>query len=294
VGINAGGYQYANDAQVIASDLTVPGLFKPGSSQALSLGGTGHSFRISLNNSPGLPDQTGTTNATDSPDPNAGTDGTLQASDTAGTGYYSLAIRVTDIATLNATGGTLLGFNNFVNGQTGNPATVGAGLTIRPKAGGNPGEFELGVVKQGASNFANAAWDTTNVYTTNSTIFVVGKYQTVGVPGNPTPPETDDIASLWINPSPATFGGFDPAGALTNTGLLSGNDIPTNASTFSHTLQSFLLRQTANNQTPAGIIYDELRVGTSYADVTPPIPEPGTLGLTAIVIGMACCIRRRQ
>jgi len=107
-----------------------------------------------------------------------------------------------------------------------------------------------------------------------------------GRAGNPTPAETDDIASLWINPSSSTFGGFDPAGALTNT---NGNDIPTNSTTNNHTLQSFILRQNgtaANNQIPAGIIYDELRVGTNYADVTPVIPEPGSLALVTVALGL--------
>jgi hypothetical protein len=100
-----------------------------------------------------------------------------------------------------------------------------------------------------------------------STIFVVGKYQTVGAlqfgPG-----DTDDVASLWINPPSTTFGGFDPAGALTVT----GNFDMTTISATNHTLQSFVLRQNGtagDNQIPLGITYDELRVGTTWADVAP-------------------------
>jgi hypothetical protein len=244
------------------------------------MGGTGHTFRLSLNTSVGLPNQTAV-NVTDAPDPLAGTDATLQATDTAGTGYYSMALRVTDITGLNAAGGVLAGFNNTINAQTGNPTTCGAALCIRPKAGGNPGEFELGVVDQATSGFTSATWDA-NTYTTDTTIFVVGKYQTVGVPGNPVPAENNDVAMLWINPSSATFGGFDPAGGLFNNST--NNDIPTNAATNFHTLQSFILRQTGaavNNQVPPGVTFDELRVGTNYADVTP-VPEPAALGLLTL------------
>ena len=287
-------YQVANDGQVTTTDLTVPGLAKPAATRSLTLGTTGHTMRLSLNTSIGLPNQTAV-NLTDLPDPLAGTDATLQSTDTAGTGYYSLALRVDDITGLNATGGILAGFNNLVNGGTGNPATVGAGLAIRPKAGGGPGEFELGVVDQAASGFNSATYDTVNAYTTGTTIFVVGKYQTVGVPGNPVPAETNDVAMLWINPAPSTFGGFDPAGALFNDSA--NNDIPTNSATNNHTLQSFVLRQTgatANNQVPVSVTFDELRVGTNYADVTPVIPEPATLVLASLGAAAVALRGRRR
>jgi hypothetical protein len=287
-------YQVANDGQVTATDLAVPGLYKPGSTRSLTLGTTGHTMRLSLNTSVGPSNQTAV-NALDSPDPLAGTDGTLQSTDTAGTGYYSIALRVNDITGLNVAGGTLLGFNNTINAQTGNPTTCGACLSIRPKAGGNPGEFELGIVDQATSGFTSATWDA-GTYMTGSTIFVVGKYQTVGVPGNPVPAENDDVAMLWINPNPATFGPgmFEPAGAVFNNST--NNDIPTNAATNFHTLQSFILRQTgatANNQVPVEVIYDELRVGSNWADVTP-IPEPVTLVMMVMLGVMSCGLRRRS
>jgi hypothetical protein len=287
-------YLVANDGQVTAADLTVPGLFKPNTTRSLELGTTGHTMRLSLNTSIGLPNQTAV-NLTDIPDPLAGTDATLQSTDTAGTGYYSIALRVNDITGLNATGGTLMGFNNLINAQVGNPATCGACLSIRPKAGGGPGEFELGIVDQATSGFTAATYDTTNTYTTGQTIFVVGKYQTVGAQGNPAPAETNDVAMLWINPDPSTFGGgnFEPAGGLFNNSA--NNDIPTNAASNNHTLQSFLLRQTgatANNHVPVSVTYDELRVGTNWADVTP-VPEPATLTLVALLGGLLSGIRRR-
>src|SRR5262245_39192832 len=48
-GIDAGGYQVANDGQIISGDLVVPGLYKTsGTTKSLTLGGTGHTFRVSL------------------------------------------------------------------------------------------------------------------------------------------------------------------------------------------------------------------------------------------------------
>jgi hypothetical protein len=291
-------YLVANDGQVTNVDLNVggiPRLYHPNVTRSLTLGGTGHTMRLSLNTSiPGGPNQTAV-NVLDTPDPLAGTDGTLQATDTAGTGYYSIAMRVNDITGLNATGGTLMGFNNLINAQAGNPTTCGACVSIRPKAGGGPGEFELGIVDQATSGFTSATWSS-NTYTTGSTIFLVGKYQTVGVPGNPVPAETNDVAMLWINPHPSTFGlgKFEPGGGLFNNS--GNNDIPTNATSNNHTLQSFILRQTggtANNQVPASITYDELRVGSNWADVTP-IPEPATLTMVALLgVAMLGGIRRR-
>jgi hypothetical protein len=287
-------YQVTNDGQVTGTDLTIPGLYKPNTTRSLTVGGTGHTMRVSLNTSVGPPNQTAV-NALDLPDPLAGTDVTLQASDTGGTGYYSIALRVNDITGLNSAGGTLLGFNNTINAQTGNPTTCGACLSIRPKAGGGPGEFELGIVDQATSGFTSATWSP-NTYTTGDTIFVVGKYQTVGplFPGGAAPATNDDIAMLWINPDPSTFGAgnFEPAGAIFNNSA--NNDIPTNAATNNHTLQSFILRQTGaatNNQVPVEVIYDELRVGSNWGDVTP-IPEPASLAIAVIGVGLLLTGRR--
>ncbi len=272
-GIDAGGYQVANDGQIISADLTVPGLEKPSpSTRSLSLGGTGHTFRLSLNSSTSVSNNRTTPNLTDAADPLAGTDATLQPTDTGHSGYYSIAVRVTDITGLFTNGGVLLGFNNIIASQTFNPTTAGAVLTIRPKAGGGPGQFQLGLLKQGTSSVAGATWDA-GTYTTNTTIFVVGKYQTIGTLQNGTLPiATDDIASLWINPSSSTFGGFEPAGAITS---VSGDDVTTHPVSNNHTLQSFILRQNGtavDNRIPLGILYDELRVGTTWADVTPGVP----------------------
>ena len=136
-------------------DLSIPGLVHATGTRSVTVGGMGHTMRLSLNTSTqAQPNRTGP-NATNIADPLAGTDGTLQPTDTGHSGYYSILMKVGNITNLQAAGGVLLGFNNLIGGQTLNPTTVCAGLTIRPKAGGAAGEFELGIVKNGSQNFGS-------------------------------------------------------------------------------------------------------------------------------------------
>jgi hypothetical protein len=56
----------------------------------------------------------------------------------------------------------------------------------------------------------------------------------------------------------------------------------------SGSIQSFLFYQRPNTLAPNQMIVDELRIGTSWADVTTPVPEPSTamiggLGIFALV-----------
>jgi hypothetical protein len=267
------GYQTSHDGQVTSADLTVPGLYKPNTTNSLSLGGQGYTMRLSLNSSTlATPNQTAV-NLTDTANPPF-------------TGYYSFAFQVTSLGTLDAAGGILAGFNTLVGGGTGNPATVGAGLAIRPKAGGNPGEFELGVGKSQASHYLAAVWDT-GTYMTGDTIFVVGKYETVAGAGN------DDIR-IWINPSSSTFQGAEPGGAIIGN-TATGNDLANNSATNFHTLQSFMLRQSGNtdNLQIPNVIYDELRIGTTWASVTE-IPEPSSLALILTLGAVLYGVRRRR
>src|SRR5439155_15824515 len=96
-------------------------------------------------------------------------------------------------------------------------------------------------------------------FRTNGTIFIVGRYQFN------TSSLTDDIASLWINPSLATFGADSPpAPSLTVT---AGPDIGNS----SPQIASFVLLQRGlgNTNQPATVMADELRIGPTWASVTP-------------------------
>src|SRR2546428_6235448 len=72
---------------------------------------------------------------------------------------------------------------------------------------------------------------------------------------------SDDVAKLWINPDPIDFGSTNPV----STPLIatSGSDIPANQ------IASFVFFQRTGGVQPALTIADELRIGRTFADVTP-------------------------
>ena len=178
---------------------------------------------------------------------------------TSGTWYYSFLFRLTDISTLNSSGVFWAGFNNSAVTQTTTPTSVGTRLLTRSAVGG----FNVGLDKSSGSPAAFVFSPT--VFTTNDTIFVVGSY--TFVPGT----TNDDICQLWINPAPSTFGlAIPPPATLIS---IATNDIP------SAVIASFVLFNRNANE-PAGILADEIRVGPSWASVTPPAEAPTVPSLT--------------
>jgi len=99
------------------------------------------------------------------------------------------------------------------------------------------------------------------------TVFVVLKYTFDSVNG--------DSANLFINPTP---GSAEPATHLTVT---AGTALNLNTTG----IRSFFVRN--NSVEPDALLIDELRIGDTWADVTPAVPEPtsvalGGLGLLAL------------
>jgi hypothetical protein len=95
------------------------------------------------------------------------------------------------------------------------------------------------------------------VFNLNETIFLVGSYAFNSTSS------TDDVSQLWINPDPSDFGSsVPPGGALF---AAAGPDINANQ------IASFVFLQAGLGSTnePATIIADELRIGTTWASVTP-------------------------
>jgi PEP-CTERM putative exosortase interaction domain len=153
----------------------------------------------------------------------------------------------------------------FATGNT----SYAAAVFLQASGGG----FQIGV-----SNRTNSTpVFSSTVYSLGETVFLVGSYQFNAGTG-------DDVSSLWINPSSSTFGKVSaPTATLTATG---GADMGA--------LSQFILRGGATS--PAGT-FDELRIGTSWADVTPAaIPEPSTYAaiVGALALGVVVYVRRRR
>ena len=175
--------------------------------------------------------------------------------------YYSLLLRVNDLAGAAAGGAFVAGFNNADPSNTGGISTAGARLQIRPSAS-MPGQFELGVRNDvSGGRTSNLVWDTTS-RAVGDTIHIVAAYEfNAGA-------LTNDVARMWINPSLDNFGRQSaPATALLSTG----------ADISQEQIRNFFLRQVAAG--PASITIDELRVDSTWAGVAPvqwALPADGT------------------
>ncbi len=190
--------------------------------------------------------------------------------------YYSFAFNVNTLGNLSTSGAFFAGFNNTFGSQTTTPSVVGARLYLRRV--GTSG-FNIGISKTGTTS-ADWYWDTT-LYNVNQDLFVVGRYSYGAIGAS----MTDDSASLWINPSVGTFGDASPPTPLV-TGT-TGTDLAQN--TTNAPIQSFVFMQRTTGNQPDVLFVDELRVGTSWADVTT-VPEPsflalGGFGALALVAG---------
>jgi hypothetical protein len=178
---------------------------------------------------------------------------------TSGTLYFSFILKLTNITGLSASGVFWAGFNNSADTQTTTPTAVATRVYNRAAGGG----FNFGLSKA-SSTASDWQWDNT-VHSLNEVIFVVGSYTFNASSTN------DDVANMWINPAASTFGLANaPAATLVAS---SGGDIP------SSIIASFLLMNRDTTE-PAGGVVDELRIGSSWASVTPPAGPSPTLMIT--------------
>lgn len=186
---------------------------------------------------------------------------------TSGTVYYSFAMRLADLTGINTSAGSFwAGFNNSLGTQAGAPTVVATRVITKAAVGG----FNIGTAKNSATT---SDWVFhTSTFTTSDTLFIVGSYTINSVS------TTDDVSQMWVNPNSSFFGALSaPTADMIATG---GNDITANQ------LASFVVFNRAG--TPGVTYLDELRIGTSWADVTP-VPEPAVLavggfGLVALLL----------
>ncbi|MGC3960080.1 MAG: hypothetical protein QM813_19755 [Verrucomicrobiota bacterium] len=174
--------------------------------------------------------------------------------------YYSFAFQIAELGDLNNTGGYIAGFGTSSFVST---------LWVRKNGVG----FDIGIGRTSAAT--SVSWSAG--YALNDMVFVVGSYQVnAGV--------ANDLSRLWINPSASSFGaGVAPVASLTTSP--SSSDLSS--------IARFFLRQDSAAGTPNKLYLDELRIGTSWADVTPigaAVPEPSTY-LAGLLLGLPFGVR---
>ncbi len=186
-----------------------------------------------------------------------------------GTLYYSCIINISSAPSGGSGGIFFAGFNNSLGSQSTTPTTV----ATRIYGKGFGSTFQLGTSKS-SSTASDWVFDST-VRNVGDTVFVVGAYTFN------TATTSDDVATMWINPNPSDLGAATaPAYTLQTS---SGGDITLGQ------IASFLLMD--RNANELGGTMDELRIGTSWADVTA-VPEPAT-GLVACLGVLALLWRYR-
>jgi len=153
-----------------------------------------------------------------------------------GTLYASFIFNVTDQSAI-----TDLVDGGYFAGISSSDTAYDARLWVRPNPDATANTFDIGIGNTGVPTV------TSGTYTTGSSIFAVMSY---------------DIATgtinAWVNPASGTFGaGSAPTATITAT-----DASPATA------LNSFILRQDSDGETPS-ILFDELRIGTTWASVTP-------------------------
>ncbi len=243
--------------KITAGNVAVPGLSAVGGSLVIPPTPNGTISRIAL------PLQSGETAYTAS-------------SVTGPSVYFSLALKLGSAAPTTGADYFFAGFH--WNGDTGGMSVAtgyAAQLHLRPSptSGGTGAdqEYELGISKNNGSGFSIAWADGVKFKADSDTIFVVGQYQFVGAPNSNT---GDDIARLWVGSSPASLSAASPA-AVSTTG-------PDVFASSLGAIRSFYFR---SDSTVSGTLaIDELRVGTSFADVAP-VPEPCAISLLLACFG---------
>jgi hypothetical protein len=170
----------------------------------------------------------------------------LGTSLTSGQVYFSFPMRVDSLGSAFTTPGTLAGF------ASGTTTLFGTKVNIRPNGIGG---FNLGTSKYTGMTFG--AWAPNN-FNVGDTIFVVGRYTYNG--GSP----TDDTCDLWLNPPSSSFGAASAPAATVAAAGAGGNDM--------NPIDRFFFRSGGSSSSPSQLVADEVRVGLTWAEVTPPAP----------------------
>lgn len=157
--------------------------------------------------------------------------------------YFSALFRINDLGY-----GTWNGAPSLVGALTASDNnSFRLGVIVKSNS---PSGYVIGVQKGGTG--ATTTFDTTE-YRAGDIVFLVGKYNLAVSPNE---------VSLWINPAPSSFGLFSdpPEGFVSAASGIDAGFI----------MDRFNLRQNTAATLPAAMQWDELRIGGSWAVVTPP------------------------
>jgi len=151
---------------------------------------------------------------------------------TSGTVFSSFIFNISDLSSITdfTDGGYFAVLGNFDVRLWVRPDTDPAGTT-----------FDIAL-----TNASSGSGFTNTKYNVGDDIFIVISYE-MGT----------GILNGWVNPSSVDFGGSAPTVTMTDTDP-----------TPSENIDRFILRQDSAGETPP-MTFDELRIGTSWADVTP-------------------------
>lgn len=181
----------------------------------------------------------------------AGRDESLSFTGQSGAGvvvYYSLILNVTDNSSMTKV--------DYLLGLTNNPAATsntarGAVLYTTRDIDGT--SFNIGITKKTDASNALYLQDTgvNKKYTVGTPVFVVVGYDW-----------SAKTCSLWVNPSVSDLGTASPPTAHVFDNSTTGNLGVT-------VINGFFFKQSSGTKTP-NVEIDELRIATSWTDVTPP------------------------
>ncbi len=210
--------------------------------------------------------------------------------------YYSLLLNVPSVAglntpnsNLNANNDMIIAFNNGLG--TGRPSNWAGELVIRQ--GSAADTYNLGIRASntpGGTATGHTYW--TGDIAAGGTHLVVARY----VQGPTDSSGADDSNDLWLDPSSAFFC-LDESSVPAPDGSAQGT---INASSPTNNYAAALIigagiSNVAATQNPDHTYLDEIRVGTTWADVTcVTVPEPASLGLFVIGCVLLSWSRRRE
>ncbi len=178
--------------------------------------------------------------------------------------YASFLYRMDNLGALSTTGGAVVGFINAANVSNPN-----ARVYVRKDAA-DPTAFNFGVLER-----ASAITWSTEKYQPGETYFLVMALDFIAGTNN-------DQAHLWINPTGSDLGSaVRPQSQLTASG---GED--------ASLVSRFRLVQNPSGGSADLQSVDELRIGTTWAEVTPAIPEPAVIALIGAFGGGMLFVRR--